>query len=45
VHLRDELRQAPAVVGVSDSNVNRPFIALAPAVRSLSQSQSIGKVN
>src|SRR4029434_9047415 len=36
--------QAPPVVGVTDSNVNRPFIRLAPAVRSLSQSQSIGEV-
>jgi hypothetical protein len=43
--IKVDINQAPAVVGVSDANVNRPFIGLAPAVRSLSQSQSIGKVN
>jgi hypothetical protein len=43
--IKVDINQAPPVVGVSDANVNRPFIGLAPAVRSLSQSQSIGKVN
>ncbi len=43
--LKVDINQAPPVVGVSDSNVNRPFIKLAPAVRGLSQSQSIGKVD
>ena len=43
--LKVDINQAPPVVGVSDSNVNRPFIALAPAVRGLSQSRSIGMVN
>jgi hypothetical protein len=43
--IKVDINQAPAVVGVSDANVNRPFIGLAPAVRSLSQSQSIGKVD
>ena len=43
--LKVDINQAPPVVGVSDSNVNRPFITLAPAVRGLSQSQSIGKVD
>jgi hypothetical protein len=43
--IKVDINQAPPVVGVTDSNVNRPFITLAPAVRSLSQSQSIGKVN
>jgi hypothetical protein len=43
--LKVDINQAPPVVGVSDSNVNRPFIALAPDVRSLSQSQSIGTVD
>ena len=43
--IKVDINQAPPVVGVSDANVNRPFITLAPAVRSLSQSQSIGKVD
>jgi hypothetical protein len=43
--LKVDINQAPPVVGVSDSNVNRPFITLAPDVRSLSQSQSIGTVD
>jgi hypothetical protein len=43
--IKVDINQAPPVVGVSDSNVNRPFITLAPAVRGLSQSQSIGKVD
>ena len=43
--LKIDINQAPPVVGVSDNNVNRPFIGLAPLVRSLSQSQSIGKLD
>jgi hypothetical protein len=43
--IKVDINQAPPVVGVSDANVNRPFIRLAPAVRSLSQSQSIGEVD
>ncbi len=43
--IKVDINQAPPVVGVTDANVNRPFIKLAPAVRSLSQSQSIGKVD
>ncbi len=43
--IKVDINQARPVVGVSDANVNRPFIVLAPGVRSLSQSQSIGKVN
>jgi hypothetical protein len=43
--LKVDINQAPPVVGVTDSNVGRPFITLAPALRSLSQSQSIGKVD
>jgi hypothetical protein len=43
--LKMDINQAPPVVGVSDSNVNRPFIGLAPAVRGLSQSRSVGKVD
>jgi hypothetical protein len=43
--IKVDINQAPPVVGVSDANVNRPFITLAPVVRRLSQSQSIGKVD
>jgi hypothetical protein len=43
--IKVDINQAPPVVGVSDSNVNRPFIKLAPGIRSLSQSQSIGTVD
>ena len=43
--IKVDINQAPPVLGVSDANVNRPFIKLAPAVRSLSQSESIGKVD
>ena len=32
--IKVDINQAPPVVGVSDANVNRPFIGLAPAVRS-----------
>ena len=43
--LKVDINQAKPVVGVSDSNVGRPFITLAPGLRSLSQSQSIGKLD
>ena len=43
--IKIDINQAPPVVGVSDANVNRPFIRQAPAVRGLSQSQSIGEVD
>jgi hypothetical protein len=37
--------QAPPVVGVRDSNVNRPFAQLAPALRNIGQAASIGYVD
>jgi len=43
--LKVDINQAPPVVGVSDANVNRPYITLAPAVRGLSQSQSVGTID
>ncbi len=43
--IKVDINQAPPVVGVTDANINRPFITLAPAVRGLSQSQSIGKLD
>ena len=35
--LKVDINQAPPVVGVSDANVNRPFITLVPGMRSMSQ--------
>jgi hypothetical protein len=43
--IKVDINQAQPVVGVTDANVNRPFVTLAPQVRSLAESQSIGKVN
>ena len=43
--IKIDINQAPPVVGVTDANVNRPFIRQAPAVRGLSQSKSIGEVD
>ncbi len=40
-----DINQAPAVVGVSDANVNRPYIGLTPGIRQISQSQSIGTID
>jgi hypothetical protein len=37
--------QAPAVLGVTDSNVNRPMASLAPALRNIGQAASIGYVD
>ena len=37
--------QAPPVVGVTDPNVNRPFIKLAPALRTIGQVQSNGTLD
>ncbi len=43
--LKVDINQAPPVVGVSDANVNRPYITLAPLVRGISQSNSIGTLD
>ena len=43
--IKIDINQAPPVVGITDANVNRPFIRQAPGVRGLSQSQSIGEVD
>jgi hypothetical protein len=40
--MKTDINVAPPVVGVTDQNVNRPFIKVAPALRSLSQLQSRG---
>ena len=43
--LKVDINQAQPVVGISDANVNRPYITLAPLVRGISQSQSIGTLD
>jgi hypothetical protein len=43
--LKIDVNQAKPVVGVTDANVNRPFIKIDPLLRSVSQAQSIGEVD
>jgi hypothetical protein len=43
--IKGDPNQAPPVVGVTDSNVNRPFIKLAPALRTIGQVQSKGTLD
>jgi len=43
--LKGDPNQAPPVVGVTDSNVNRPYAALAPALRTIGQAQSVGTLD
>ena len=43
--LKGDPNQAPPVVGVSDSNVNRPYARLAPALRTIGQVQSRGTLD
>jgi Carboxypeptidase regulatory-like domain len=43
--LKGDPNQAPPVVGVSDSNVNRPYARLAPALRTIGQVQARGTLD
>ena len=43
--IKGDPNQAPPVLGVTDSNVNRPFIKLAPALRTIGQVQSKGTLD
>jgi hypothetical protein len=43
--LKGDPNQAPPVVGVTDSNVNRPFATLSPALRTIGQVQSRGTLD
>jgi hypothetical protein len=43
--IKGDPNQAPPVVGVSDSNVNRPYIKVSPALRTIGQAQSVGYVD
>ncbi len=40
--MKQDINQAPAVVGVTNSDVNRPYIAISPLLRGLSEVQSRG---
>jgi carboxypeptidase family protein len=43
--VKQDINQAPPVVGVTNADDNRPFIKLAPGLRALSQVQSRGYSN
>jgi Carboxypeptidase regulatory-like domain len=43
--LKGDPNQAPPVVGVSDSNVNRPYARISPALRTIGQVQSKGTLD
>jgi hypothetical protein len=43
--LKGDPNQARPVVGVTDSNVNRPYAAVSPALRSIGQVQSTGTLD
>ncbi len=43
--VKGDPNEAPPVVGVTNSNVNRPFATLAPALRDVGQVQSTGILN
>jgi len=46
--LKGDPNEAPATVGVSNSNVNRPYITnitISPALRLIGQAQSLGELD
>ncbi len=43
--LKGDPNQAPPIVGVTDPNVNRPYAAVSPALRSIGQVQSRGTLD
>ena len=43
--LKGDPNEAPATVGVTNSNVNRPYITLSPALRLIGQAQSTGELD
>ena len=43
--LKGDPNEAPPVVGVTDSNINRPYFGVSPALRSIGQVQSRGKLD
>jgi hypothetical protein len=43
--LKTDANQAPPIVGVTDQNVNRPYIRISPQLRTLGQLQSSGTLD
>jgi hypothetical protein len=43
--LKLDPNEAPATVGVTNSNINRPYATLAPALRSIGQANSLGELD
>jgi hypothetical protein len=43
--LKGDPNEAPPVVGIADSNINRPYFAVSPQLRSIGQVQSKGILN
>ena len=43
--LKGDPNEAPAIVGVTNSNINRPYFTISPALRTLGQVQSKGILN
>jgi carboxypeptidase family protein len=43
--LKDNPNEAPAVVGVTNNNINRPYFTISPALRDVGQVQSDGVLN
>jgi hypothetical protein len=43
--IKSDYNQAPPVLGVTDSNVNRPFIATSPALRTVGYASSTGTLD
>ena len=43
--VKGDPNQAPPVVGVTDQNINRPYAAVSPALRSIGQVQSTGTLD
>ena len=38
-----DINQAPPMVGVSNANINRPFIAVAPKLRSVGRPRALAR--
>jgi hypothetical protein len=45
IMIKTDANQAPPIVGVTDANVNRPFITIDPLLRTLGQAQSSGTLD
>ncbi len=45
IMIKTDANQAPPIVGVSDANVNRPFIKIDPALRTVGMASSTGTLD